>query len=392
MHNDIVYKITSRIKIKISGRKIDYFLKKLISAHIELLDIEKINRKELLIEIYKRDYEKVLQLKSIYDIEVVEYKGLVKFRKLLGINKFLIVFSLIGLAILFTLSNVIFSVEVVHNDKELRNLIIKELSNYGIEPKKIKKDFTEIEEIKKKILKKHKDKIEWLEIENVGTKYIVKVEERKIVDIKEDVTKRNIVATKSAIIKKVFAKNGVIVRNTNDYVKEGDVIISGEVMLNEEVKSTIRAEGEVYGEVWYTIKVEYPYIYSEKKTTGKTKDVLVFGFLDKEFELFNFHKYKNRIKEDKILLKNMLVPIYLSKQKQREVEVIEYVATIEEAINAALEKSRKELENKLDEEEYIINEKKLKADVKDDKVIVEIFYAVYENITGYVPIAQDPVE
>lgn len=392
MHNDIVYKITSKVKVKISGRKVEYFLKKLVASRVELLDIKQLNRKELVIEIYKRDYEKVLALKSIYDIKIVDYKGLVKFKKLLGINKFLIIFGLVGLAILFYLSNVIFSVEVIHNDKELRNLITKELSNYGIEPKKIKKDFQEIEKIKKSILNKHKDKIEWLEIENVGTKYIVKVEERKIVDIKQDYTKRNIIATKSAIIKKVFAKNGVILRNVNDYVKAGDTVISGEIKLNEEVKATIKAEGEIYGEVWYTVKVEYPYIYSEKKTTGKTKDVLVFHFLNNEFELFNFNKYKNKIKEDHILLKHMFLPIYLSKQTQREVEVVEYVATIEEAINLALEKSRKELENKLDEEEYIINEKQLKADVKDDKVVLEVFYAVYENITGYAEIKEEVAE
>lgn len=392
MHNDIVYKITSKVKVKISGRKVEYFLKKLVANRVELLDIKQLNRKELVIEIYKRDYEKVLALKSIYDIKIVDYKGLVKFKKLLGINKFLIIFGLVGLAILFFLSNVIFSVEVIHNDKELRNLITKELSNYGIEPKKMKKDFQEIEKIKKSILNKHKDKIEWLEIENVGTKYIVKVEERKIVDIKQDYTKQNIIATKSAIIKKVFAKNGVILRNVNDYVKAGDTVISGEIKLNEEIKATIKAEGEIYGEVWYTVKVEYPYIYSEKKTTGKTKDVLVFHFLNNEFELFNFNKYKNKIKEDHILLKHIFLPIYLSKQTQREVEVVEYVATIEEAINLALEKSRKELENKLDDEEYIINEKQLKADVKDDKVVLEVFYAVYENITGYAEIEEEVAE
>lgn len=218
MQNEFVYKLKSKIKIKITGRRIDNFLKRLISSKIELLDIKYINRQEVNILIYKQDYEKILELKSIYEIDIVDYKGLLKIKKITDINKILILFSIIGLALLLTLSNVIFSVEVVHNNKEIRDLLIKELSNYNIEPKKFRKSFEQIEKIKKQILEKQRDKIEWLEIENVGTKYIVKVEMRKIIDIKKDYKKQNIVAIKPAIIKKVFAKNGVIVKDRKSVV------------------------------------------------------------------------------------------------------------------------------------------------------------------------------
>lgn len=388
MQNEFVYKLKSKIKIKITGRRIDNFLKRLISSKIELLDIKYINRQEVNILIYKQDYEKILELKSIYEIDIVDYKGLLKIKKITDINKILILFSIIGLALLLTLSNVIFSVEVVHNNKEIRDLLIKELSNYNIEPKKFRKSFEQIEKIKKQILEKQRDKIEWLEIENVGTKYIVKVEMRKIIDIKKDYKKQNIVAIKPAIIKKVFAKNGVIVKNTNDYVKEGDVVISGEIMLNETVKDSIKAEGEIYGEVWYNIKVEYPYIYSEKKQTGRKNTVYAFKFLNHTLDIFNFNKYKDKIIEEEIILKHSFLPISLVKQKQREIKITEYVATEEEATLSAMKKSREQMENKLDKEEYIIDEKKLKVNIKESKIVLDIFYAVYENITGYAQIEE----
>lgn len=388
MQNEFVYKLKSKIKIKITGRRIDNFLKRLISSKIELLDIKYINRQEVNILIYKQDYEKILELKSIYEIDIVDYKGLLKIKKITDINKILILFSIIGLALLLTLSNVIFSVEVVHNNKEIRDLLIKELSNYNIEPKKFRKSFEQIEKIKKQILEKQRDKIEWLEIENVGTKYIVKVEMRKIIDIKKDYKKQNIVAIKPAIIKKVFAKNGVIVKNTNDYVKEGDVVISGEIMLNETVKDSIKAEGEIYGEVWYNIKVEYPYIYSEKKQTGRKNTVYAFKFLNHTLDIFNFNKYKDKIIEEEIILKHSFLPISLVKQKQREIKITEYVATEEEATLSAMKKSREQMENKLDKEEYIIDEKKLKVNIKESKIVLDIFYAVYENITEYAQIEE----
>jgi len=389
MQSGIIYKLKSKIKVKITGRKVEYFLKKLMSSKIELLDIKLVNHKELILLIYKKDYERLLELKSIYEIDIIGYRGFLKIKKIININKVLILFSILGLALLLTLSNIIFSVEIVHNDKELRTLLTKELSNYDIEPKKFKKSFEQIEKIKKEILEKYRNKIEWLEIENVGTKYIVKVEERKIIDITKDYTKQNVIATKSAIIKKVFAKNGVILRNANDYVKEGDVVISGEITLNDTVKDTIKAEGEIFGEVWYNIKVEYPYIYSEKKVTGNKKEVLALNFLNKTFELFNFNKYQDKIVDDKVLLKHLFLPISLAKQKQREVSIIEYVLTEEEALQKALERGRKQMESKLDEDEYIISEKQLKVNIKESIIVVDIFYAVYENITGYAEIKEE---
>jgi len=392
MQSGIVYKLKSKIRVKITGRKVEYFLKKIMNSKIELLDIKLLNHKELILLIYKKDYDKLLELKSIYEIDVIGYKGLLKIKKLININKILILFIFLGLALLITLSNIIFSVEVIHNDKDIRETLTKELSNYDIEPKKFKKSFEQIEKIKKEILEKYRDKIEWLEIENVGTKYIVKVEERKIIDIKKDYTKQNIIATKSAIIKKVFAKNGVILRNTDDYVKEGDVVISGEITLNETVKSQIKAEGEIFGEVWYNIKVEYPYIYSEKKVTSNTKDVIAFNFLNRTIELFNFKKYKDKLVDEKILLKHLFLPVALVKQNQREVSIIEYVLTEEEALEKALEKGREQMESKLDEDEYIIYEKQLKVNIKESIIVVDIFYAVYENITGYAEIKEEVIE
>ena len=392
MQDGIVEFLKSKIRVKITGRKVEYFLKKLMSSKIELLDINLVNHKELRILIYKKDYEKLLELKSIYEMEIIGYKGILKIKKTIDINKVLILFIFFGLALLLILSNIIFKVEVIHNDKSLRDLLIKELSNYDIKPKKFKKNFMEIEKIKKEILEKYRDKLEWLEIENVGTKYIVKVEERKIINIEKDYTKQNVIATKSAIIKKVFAKNGVILKNINDYVKEGDVVISGEVTLNDEIKDLIKAEGEIFGEVWYNIKVEYPYIYSEKKVTGNTKEVLTLNFLNKNIELFDFNKYKDKIVEEKILLKHLFLPISLVKQKQRETSIIEYVLTEEEALNAALKKGRSQIESKLDEDEYIISEKQLKVNIKESIIVVDIFYAVYENITGYVEIKEEVLE
>ena len=259
-------------------------------------------------------------------------------------------------------------------------MLLDELNEYEIKKYKRKKSYDEIKKIKKKILNEHKDKIEWLEIINIGTKYIVRIEERKIIDIDPKKDHQNIISTKDAIIKKVIAKQGQVVKNTNDYVKKGEIIISSDITLNDNIKNSTRAEGTVYGEVWYEISIEYPLQYSEKKLTNNSKKLLILKIFDYNI---GFNQYKDKIIEDNIIYKNNFIPLSLSYQLQREVKVIDEVYTLDEAINKAIILGRNKIKSKLEPDETIIMEKQLKVNAKDSKIIVDVFYSVYENITGY---------
>ena len=374
--------MTSKIKLNVKGKNIERFIKRLKSKNINLLKIEYIKYNEINIIIYKKDYEKLLELKTIYDVNMVDIYGIIKVREVINIYKYLIIFIAIGIMLLIFLSNVIFNVEVIHNDKDLRNLIINELENYNIKKYKFKKNYNEIQNIKNDILNKYQDKIEWLEIEEKGTSYIIRVEPRIIPNNEVSYEKQNVVAGKSAVIKKIIAKSGEVIKNLNTYVNKGDIIISGNIYLNEEVKDVVKADGIVYGEVWYNVKVEYPYIYSEIKEKNNYQDVYVLKIFDKEFE-FTFNKFKDKKIEENIILQNNILPIYLVKQKQQELETISLLLTSEEAKDKAIKEAIKKMNEKLDGEEKIIDYKVLNFDIEDDKVILDIFFTVYEDITSY---------
>jgi hypothetical protein len=85
------------------------------------------------------------------------------------------------------------------------------------------------------------------------------------------------VSTYDAVIKKIVAESGVKVKEVNEYVKKGDTIISGSIYLNEEIKEVTKALGEIYGEVWYKISVEYPIINVDKKETVMTGYFVISG-------------------------------------------------------------------------------------------------------------------
>ena len=389
MKNNFLNFFRNTITINVKGKNIERFLKRLVREKIELYKIDVIHYNEINIKISYKDLERVLEIKTIYDVEIVNYYGLLKFKRLINKNKLLILSIVLGICLLYFLSNIIFNIEIIHNDKELRDMLESELKKYDVTTFKLKKNYNELESIKGKILDDHKEELEWIEIEVVGTKYIVRVEERKMNVKEESVPVRNIVATKHAVLKSIDAKSGDIVREINTYVKPGDVVISGDIKLNEESKAKVGADGVIYGEVWYQTQVEFPYEYHEKNYTGKKKTVYSFKFLNNYFDLFNFKPYKQYETKEKVILGSSLLPISLVKVEQREVIKKDKTYTELEALNEALKLAKNKIEKNLDEKEYIISQKKLKVEARNSKIVVDVFFKVYENITGYSDIPEE---
>ena len=382
MKNGFFGKMTSKVKLNIKGKNIERFIKRLRSNQIDLLNITYLNYHEVNIVIYKKDYDKLIELKTIYDVTMVDIYGIIKIKEVVSIYKYVVSFIILGVALLIFLSHVIFNIEVIHTDSEIRNFLLQELENYGLKKYRLKKSYQEIQTIKNSILEKYKNEIEWLEIEESGTTYIVRLEERIIKQKKKEEEKQNVIASKSAVIKKIIAENGEVIRNINEYVNAGDVIISGNIYLNDEVKDTVTAKGVVYGEVWYNVSVEYPYIYSEIKEMNNYKDVFVLKLFSHNIE-FTTKPYSEKRIEEKVLLYHPLLPISLVKQRQEEIQTISLVLTAEEAKEKAIIEAQKKMEEKLDDDERIIDYKVLKLNIKEDKIVLDVFFTVYENITGY---------
>ena len=377
-----MYKLVSKISLNIKGKNINRFIKKLNNNKIEILSLKYKSKDEADIIIYKKDYSKLLEIKSIYEITELEIFGLIKIKKNLKLSKHIIIITFISFLIFLMFTNVVFKVEVIHSNKDIRDLLLKELDREGIKKYTFKKTYKEIENIKEKILNKYPNDIEWLEIEENGTKYTVRVEDREIIKKEEDNNPRNIVAAKDGVLKKVIAESGDIVKDMNDYVKKGDLIINGDLIFNEKVKGRVKAKGKVYAEVWYVTKTEYPFIKKEEKETGKVKEVYAIKFLNHTLELA-LNKFKNKNIKEKEIIKHDLIPIKLVKQNQKEKIVKDIFLTPEQAIIEAKKKAEEDIEKTLSKDEYIIKSKYLKSNVKESIVEVEMFFAVYEDITDY---------
>lgn len=380
MKNTFLNKLESIISIRVSGKNVYNFINKVIRNKVNIYNLDILSRKEAIIKISYNDYLKLKKMHTIYEFAPYSYHGSLKIKKYIKKNYMFYASLVLGLVFLIFLSNMIFSIEVVHSNKDIRNLIYKELDYYGIKTFTFKKDFKEIESIENKILDDNKDKLEWIEINESGTKYIVKVLERKLNNNKVDNSIYNVVASKNAIISKVNARSGVIVKNTNDYVRKGEVIISSNVVLPNESVVLKSANGSVYGEVWYETIATHPYIYKEESATGKKKEVYVFKFLGHRFSLFDFSKYDTFKYNEKVIMRDKFNIIKFVKEKQFELKVIDEYYTKEQLIDKIVSIARNKISSGLEENEYIKNYYILEEIEQENGITLRIFFSIIENI------------
>ena len=383
MKDKILKIFSSSIKIKVTGRNINNFLKRLINNNINIEKVIPISHKEIDLIINYQDLDKVLKLKTIYNIKIVRYYGKLRIIKRIKKDIFILSSLLISLLLIYTLSNVIFKVEVIHSNKNIIKLVTKELEDNGIKKYKFVKNYQEIEKIKNKILEENKDTLEWLEIIREGTKYTIRVEERIINNKPKDNKIYNIVASKNAVIKSIYAESGEKIRSINTYVKKGDIIISSDITLPNNEKISKTASGKVQGEVWYNINIEYPYQYHEMKYTGNKKKVLVLNLLNKRISFFDFHKYKTFNRNIKYIFNNNITPISLIYEDEYETNIINEVYDYNTAKEKAITKAKDKILEKYPNIKDITNIKIIKEEDKKNKISLNLFVTCLEDITEY---------
>ncbi len=368
----------------IKGKNYSRFLKTLNHLKIAIYQIT-YQQGILQIEVDEQGYQKLCKMRTTYEIECIRVKG--KAKGILFFKRYhLFLLALfLGFCLLLFLSNLIWKIEVVHTKEEIRTLLLEALEEQNVRPFRFKLSYQEREKVKAKILEAYKDKIEWLEIEEVGTKYYVRVEERKMKTEEEDNTPRNIIASKDAMILSIVAEQGEVVAKKFDTVKKGDLLISGIIHKEEEAKSKVKAKGEVFGEVWYTVSVLLPINHQEEKILGKPKKRWIFHFLDSAFTL---EKNTYRTRDAILLFQSPLLPISLRYETIVPTEILFKHYNLQTGEQAAIKQAKEKLKVKLKENSTITFQKVLKKEQKGSKIYVEVFFKVKEEITTYQSLAQ----
>lgn len=293
-------------------------------------------------------------------------------------------FSLILIiVVIFSLSNFIWNIEVIGNEKINREEIIQTLKNEGLEIGTLKNKVNTKEIINK--MRLDRDDLAWVGIDIKGTNAVIKVVEAdKKPEIIEEDEYCNIVATKAGIIEKVNAINGTPLVQKGDVIKEGTTIIGGWLEGKYTGIRYVHANGSVQAKVWYTQneKIELNQVISKKTENEETKySVRINNFTINFYKtLSKFKKYDTIEQNKKMkLFSDFYLPIEIIKKNNYELVEENIIYTKEQAKQKAEETAKEKLNEQVKDKENILNTY-INYQETEEYVEVQVIYEVLEEI------------
>lgn len=357
---------------------------KLYNIGINIYEIKNFSN-YLLIKISYEDYEKLKKYLKSYNISIFSYTGIKKLEKYAMKNFVFFISLFIGVIILLIVNNMIFKIEIKTNNKEIYEMINESLKENNIKVFTLKKRHKNVEKIVEKILQENEKDIEWLEIVYDGLKMKVLVTEKIKFNSEVEYKHCNVVASSSGKIISMNVYKGDVLKEVNDYVNKGDILITGEITHNEEVKDILCAKGEVYGEVWYKIKVSVPFVEEYKEYTGKNRYNFQIKTNNQKFKIF-----KDRLKSYEEKYENIykLNDFEINFVKEKEYIIKNKKLSEEEAYEKAFKDGVDKIQNNLSKDEEILVKKVLKKSIFDSTIYLELFVVTKEEI-GEVEIVEE---
>ena len=365
----------NRVIIEVCGSS-NKFINKCIQNNINIKDINYIDDDNLNANIDISDFKRLKKACYFCKIKIIKYEGFNGIKLHLRNNIYVYLLFLWCFILMDILSSYIVKINVIHENSKIRNLVMDELDSHGIRKYTLAFSFDELEKIKNEILDDNPNTLEWMSITRVGMSYVIRVEERIIKkDIVNDLP-RNIIAGKDALITKVISSKGEVMVRSNDYVKKGDILISGEIKLYDEIKSLVAASGSVYGKVWYEADAIIPLFEERKLDTNRSRYNISFNnkvLLKNKYPLFRL----DRIREINIL--GLKIKIY--KELEYVKEVHKYSSL--EMDNLVSQKIEESFSKKLNGDGRIISQKVLKKEEKKSTIEYRVFVVTNELISKY---------
>ena len=371
MNKYIIIKVTHDIK---------RFINKCNSYNIELYNIKYIDKDNIIVKIKKDDFDNIKIYNYYSNIEIYNKVGIDYYIHKINKLKYFILCFVIMIICMFLVSNIILKINVIHSNKKVRELVYSELYDNDIKIFSIKKDFNKLENIKNKILENNRDKLEWISITNIGMTYVVRVEERIIDNIKNEYDYCNVVATKEGIVTNIFSDKGDILVNVNDIVRKDDILITGNLIVNEETKNYTCASGRVMAKVWYTTNISLKRDYLKKEYTGK-----------KRINFYINHKVLRNNKYSKFDKKYIINNKYIKVYKEIEYKEKKYKYNELDSVNKALLEIDNKFKNKLGDKGQIIDKKILNKTINNKEINIDVFVITLEDISKQIELNKEGI-
>ncbi|CAM3106474.1 sporulation protein YqfD [Sporolactobacillus spathodeae] len=380
--------IGGSIKAEVSGRAPEAFLRECVQQGIPLWSIQRKNETTIICSMKQPDPEWLREAltRSGCRIRILEKKGLPFFVKRVQGRMGIVIGLLFFLGILLVLSNMVWSVQVKGADPRLEAQIRTLLSKQHLYPGSLDFFVPNTKQIETQLSAKL-SKVTWIGVSRDGTTYRVDVVQKKYPRKGKGAGPRNIVATKQAIIQKLYVEKGQPVVESNQFVKPGQLLVLGRIG-DEKSYRFVAAQGQVIGETWYETQVQIPLSGRYTLYTGKSKTQYRLKFWNFPMPIWGFsnHPFPNADKETENRAIRFLfwkMPIDWQTITFREKKQITRRLSLQEALDEAGEAADQKLLGQLGPNAEIVSTVIDKKTVRHRVLFISSHQVVYENIGRY---------
>lgn len=392
-------KIQGSLRVELTGPALTRFINDALNRGIQISRIVWVSRDRIRLTLPVEDY---FQLRPVLKgtgtkSRILEKKGPPFWWMRLRRRQFFLWGFLLFILLIFSLTSVIWSVEVEGNETVPSKEIVGLLQKEGVFIGQLKSRVPSNEEIQYR-LQSRLPQVSWVGFRMEGTRAVITVVEKKRVDERErkgDGGPIQLVARRNAMIYDMNVERGRPVVEVNEPVKKGQLLVSGWYGDPDQPDSgkLVGAKGKVMGEVWYDSTVTVPLSQKRKVYTGNREKawfpyigsrMIRIPFLFPE----SFQRYETIRTTHALHIRDWRLPFGWVEEERLEMKWVRQKLGVNQAIALGKDRAREDLMTKVGEDGRILGEKILHPRVVDGKVIMKIHFDAVENIAVSQPILQ----
>lgn len=395
--------LTGYVTVAVRGNNLEHFFEQCANEAMVIWNIKRINPDVCEGNIKLRDVPlaKKISERLHIELEFKAKKGMPFLFRLFLRRKEILTAILFSILFIFILSNIVWSVEVSGVSTEIEQKINEQLKKYGVHPGSW--SFTlDPPSIIQKNLTSDIPELLWIGVERKGTTYKLEGVERTIVTKDEPLAPRHLFATKNAVIQNMFVKTGLSKVKVNDYVRKGDMLVSGIISQNEELidddesnenVTYVAAEADVIGRTWYEVEVSIPQEGIFENVTGEyeANRFIRMGNFSIPIGGFKAPSYENFLpetSENQLFFLKWELPIFVGKTIFHKKVYNKIERSEQEAKQLGLNQAIKELKLQLGSDIEILSENVLQESKENGKVNLILLITVAEDIVKAESITQ----
>ncbi|KGX88915.1 sporulation protein YqfD [Pontibacillus litoralis] len=369
----------------VKGSFPEFFINRCVQEGILIWNIQKVDEFSCKANIQLQDVHRLKHLRNdgSYKITFQSRIGIPFIIHSIWKRKPLWIGFLLGILLLFTLSNMVWKVEIDGVTPEVEYKIEEKLHDYGVKVGAWKFRIDTPSNMQRQLLNDVPELL-WVGITEKGTVYQLQGVEKTTVEQEKEGRPQHLIAKKKGIIVDMYVESGEPQVEVNDMVQPGDVLVSG-LIGKEDNQQLVQAKGKVIAETWYESEVTVPLEATYKVITGDKEEqygVSLFGFSIPVWGFWHNGYETAYIEEKKRPLQflDWKLPISVTTSHVWEQQLYEQQRTDQQAVQLGIEQGKQELMRQLSKDSQVVQEKILHERKENGKVKLILYFKVHENI------------